>query len=321
MINLEDIYSKIINDNYRITETEARKIWSSDLSLLLETADKIRKHFKGNEIKLCSIINAKSGNCPENCKFCAQSLHNKAVIEKYPLVDQKKVEEAFESSKRNRASCFGIITSGKRVTEEEIDRICEMAQGLNGTKTDVSVSLGMLSTASLKKIKESGINKIHHNLETAESYFPSICTTHSYLDRLSTVKKAKEMGFEICSGGIFGIGELPEQRIELAFALRKLDVDSIPLNFLNPIKGTRLEKAKPLSQEEILRTIAIFRFILPDKDIKVCGGREVNLKDSQSKIFYAGANGMMVGGYLTTDGRPVEEDIKMIEDQGFTIQA
>ena len=179
--------------------------------------------------------------------------------------------------------------------------------------------MGELDERSLKQLKKSGIKKIHHNIETSKSFFPEICTTHTYQDKINCIKKAKELGFEVCSGVLFGLGESFDQRVEAALALRELGVKSVPMNFFNPVAGTVLENVPPLPEEEILRTIAMFRFVLPDSDIRLCGGREVNLTNSQGKIFKAGANGMMVGGYLTTAGRPVQDDHKMIYSAGMSI--
>ena len=318
MKNIDQMVSAVIDKGYKINSDEAKALFKTDFSELSAGADRIRSKFRSNEVKLCSIVNARSGDCPEDCKFCAQSAHNKAAIEKYPLVGFEAVEAAYRKAIENKASCFGIVTSGKRLSTDEVDTVCAAAEKLKGN-IPVSVSVGELDEASLRKLKKCGIKKIHHNIETSESFFPNICTTHTFRDKINCINKAKELGFEVCSGVLFGLGESFDQRVEAAVSLRELGVDSVPINFYNPVKGTALEGVSPLPEEDILRTIAMFRFVLPDADIRVCGGREVNLKNSQNKIFSAGANGMMVGGYLTTAGRSVEQDHKMIHDAGFSI--
>ena len=318
MKNIDQLVSAIIDQGNKIPASEANGLLSAGFAELIAGAEKLRSAFRADEVKLCSIVNARSGDCPEDCKFCAQSAHNKASIEKYPLVGFAEAEEAYKKAAANKASCFGIVTSGKRLSKYEFDAVCVIAQNLKGT-IPVSVSVGELDEESLKKLKKCGVNKIHHNIETSESFFPDICTTHSYNDKINCIKNARKLGFEVCSGVLFGLGESFAQRVEAAIALREIGVSSVPMNFFNPVKGTALEKITPLAEEEILRTIAMFRFVLPEADIRVCGGREVNLKNSQGKIFSAGANGMMVGGYLTTSGSSVEQDHKLIADAGLRI--
>jgi len=289
---------------------------------LLWAANKIRGKFKTNKVELCSIVNAKSGNCSEDCKFCAQSIHHNTKIERYPLLDEQSILKAAKSARANSATCFGIVTSGKRIQKpKEISGICKAVKMIRTKIPSMkcSVSLGAIDKRSLSRLKEAGIKKIHHNLETSENYFPNVCTTHTYEERLKTLRAAKKLGIRLCSGGIFGLGESRTDRLDLAFTLRELDVDSVPLNFLHPVKGTALENSVPMAVSEILRTIAIFRLILPKKDIKVCGGRAVNLRSMQSMIFFAGANGMMIGNYLTQAGQDSKTDLKMIKDLGLRV--
>lgn len=319
MADTLNIADDIINGR-SLRSVDASALWASDFIDLLSGANKIREHFKGKNINLCSIINAKSGACSENCAFCAQSAKHKAKVEKYPLVSSNALNGALETAVKNQAGCFGIVTSGKALSENEVEKICDISEN-KGKGIRLSASLGELEFEQLKRLKASGLKRFHHNIETAESFYPNICSTHSFSDRFRTAKSAKKAGLELCSGGIFGLGETRAQRVEFAFALKELDADSIPLNFLNPVKGTPLACQEPLSCEEILKSIAVVRYILPDKDISVCGGREVNLRDLQSWIFFAGANGMMTGNYLTTSGRGTEQDLKMIEDLGFTVNS
>jgi biotin synthase len=296
----------------QIAKEEALSLFDSDIEELFYAASKIRKKFKGNKVKICSIINAKSGQCSEDCKFCAQSAHHKTETAVYPLVSNEKIEEASNKAFET-AGCFGIVSSGNALTDEEIDRLCLLLK--KHKKSDhFGASVGHLSDANLKKLKDAGLKKLHHNLETSETFFPKICSTHSYEERKDTIKRAKALGYEICSGGLFGIGESPQDRIDLAFTLKELGADSCPMNFLMPIKGTALEDTKPLAPIEILKTIAVFRIILQTPDIMICGGREINLRDLQSMIFLSGANGTMSGGYLTTWGRNPADDKQMIKD-------
>ncbi|MCL2390026.1 MAG: biotin synthase BioB [Endomicrobia bacterium] len=298
-----------------ITKEEALLLFNSDAEDLFYEAAKVRKKYKGDKVKICSIINAKSGQCGENCKFCAQSAFNKTEVTVYPLAETAQIARSADKALEN-AQCFGIVSSGNYLNEKEIDSLCEMFKNYKQVES-LSVSIGRLSDEILFKFKEAGIKKIHHNLETSREFFPKICTTHSYDERINTIKRAKTLGFKICSGGLFGIGESIHDRVDLAFALKELDVDSVPMNFFIQVKGTALEGAKPLLPTEILKTIALFRLILQKQDIVICGGREVNLRDLQSMIFLAGANGMMSGGYLTTGGRDIETDLKMIKDLGM----
>tara|TARA_B100000959_G_scaffold273445_1_gene323967 strand:+ start:1918 stop:2934 length:1017 start_codon:yes stop_codon:yes gene_type:complete len=286
---------------------------------LIASANRIREKFKGNKISLCSIVNAKSGRCPEDCVFCSQSNHYKTNIDEYPLIKSEEMVEKANEALNHGAQKFGIVTSGRNIsTEQELNEICKTIKKLKEDgKIHRCASLGMLGRDQLIKLKEAGLEEYHHNLETSRSYFPKVCTTHDYEEDVETVKTAKSIGLRTCCGGIFGLGESPEQRIELAFTLRELDVDSVPINFLHPIKGTGTENLPPLKPLEILKIIAVYRFLLPAKDIKIAGGREHNLRDFQSMIFAAGANSTMVGNYLTTKGRAYQDDLQMIKDMGL----
>jgi biotin synthase len=288
----------------------------SDLFFLFAEANRIRERVFGNEIFLCSIINAKSGRCPENCSFCAQSAFHATDAPVYPLVDENRMVDCAREAEANGSSCYGIITSGTGIARgPELETILRTIRRIRSeTAISPSCSLGIIDRETAVALREAGMETYHHNLETARSFFPSVCTTHDYEEDVATVRAAKEAGLKVCCGGIFGLGENAAQRVELALTLRELDVDSVPLNFLNPVPGTRLENARNITPLECLATIALFRFILPDRKISVCGGREKNLRDLQSWIFLAGASGTMVGNYLTTQGRPVAVDRQMIAD-------
>ncbi len=285
---------------------------------LMASGAEIREYFKGKRINLCGIINAKSGICPEDCKFCAQSAHYNTDTPQYPLLDHDVIVEKAKEARDCGTHMFGIVTSGTRISNErEWDEIYDAVKGIKELGIKPCVSLGMLDRERALKLKEAGLYRYHHNLETARSFFDNICTTHEYKEDIETVKTAKKAGLSICSGGIIGLGETMEQRIELAMTLKELDVDSVPLNILNPRPGTPLMDAKPLPPIEILITIAIFRFILPDKDIKLCGGKEANLRQLLPLGIVAGCNSLMTGDYLTTPGRNPALDIEMIKDLGL----
>lgn len=286
---------------------------------ILASSEKARRFFKGDEVNLCSIINAKSGLCHEDCAFCSQSARYNTGIEAYPMVDYQKIVETAKAASQNGAREFSIVTSGTSVSKDR--DVAALIKALKDMQDDVPMercaSLGIMNAETLQKLKDAGLQSYHHNLETARSFFPNICTTHDYEEDVNTVRTAKRIGLYTCCGGIFGLGESREQRVELAETLKELDVDSIPINFLNPRPGTPLEKANNLTPAECLKIIALYRFMLPAKDIVICGGRQVNLRDMQCLIFAAGANGMMIGNYLTTMGRPPEEDLRMVKDLGL----
>ncbi len=306
--------------------TESRQILTAkgaDLSAYMAGAHRIKEKFLGDRIDLCSIINAKSGRCAENCSFCAQSSHHQTEAPVYPLKSIEEIVQGAHQAQQEGNHCYGIVTSGTRIEAgEEFNCILTaITQIKQQTAIDPSASLGILDAETANALAEAGCKTYHHNLETARSYFPQICTTHDYEDDVQTVRVAKAAGMEVCCGGIFGLGEAVEQRIELGMTLRELEVDSVPLNFLNPISGTPLQHAQLLTPMDCLRVICLYRYLLPNKRITVCGGREKNLREFQSWMFLAGASGTMVGNYLTTSGRDRETDLQMIEDAEVTINA
>ncbi len=309
-----------------LSQAEALQILNAqgaELTGFMAGAHRIKENFFGDRIDLCSIINAKSGRCAENCSFCAQSSHHQTEAPVYPLKSVSEIVQGAHQAQQEGNHCYGIVTSGTRIEKgEEFSRILTaISQIKQQTAIDPSASLGILDEESATALSQAGCKTYHHNLETARSYFPQICTTHDYEDDVQTVRVAKAAGMEVCCGGIFGLGESLEQRVELGLTLRELDVDSIPLNFLNPIAGTPLQDAHLLTPMDCLRIICLYRYLLPDKRLTVCGGRETNLREFQSWIFLAGASGTMVGNYLTTSGRDRETDLQMIEDAEVTINA
>lgn len=300
---------------------ELARIAPHELLDLFAAANRTKAHFVGNQVHLCSIINAKSGRCGEDCAFCAQSSHHVTETPIFPLVDEDAITSAARAAEQKDSGCFGIVTSGTSIGPgEELESICTALRRIRSeTGIDPSCSLGIIDQESAVRLKAAGAVTYHHNLETARSFFSSICTTHDYDEDIQTIRNARQAGMKVCCGGIFGMGETMEQRVELALTLRELEVDSVPINFLNPIPGTRLADANFLTPLECLHIIALFRLILPKKKITVCGGREINLRDLQSWMFFAGANGTMIGNYLTTTGRDEQQDRQMIKDLGLTI--
>ncbi len=307
----------IIHGDGEITYDQAMDLAAADASQtpdLIACAAKIRQRFTAPRIFKCTIINAKSGMCPEDCAFCAQSVHHHTEAQTYDLLSARELEETGLKMAQAGATFYSVVTSGTSLNADDIDIVCDVARRLRAkTELTLCASVGLLDAEAARKLKQAGISRYHHNLETARSHFETICSTHGYDDDIETVKVAKAAGLIVCSGGIFGMGESWAQRVELAFTLRELDVDSVPINFLNPIKGTRMESQPLMHPMDALKVIALYRFIHPRKDITICGGREATLKDFQSWIYAAGANGLMMGNYLTTKGRNMDMDLEMIE--------
>ena len=294
----------------------------ADLWRLLDVTEEVRRRFKGEGIRLCSIVNAKSGLCSEDCSFCSQSIRSKASIPKYPLLPEEEMVRAAREAKERGAREFSIVVSGLAMrSRAELTRVGDAVERIRDeVGLETCVSLGTLSGEQVSYLLSRGLRSVHHNLETSRSFFPSVCSTHDYEEDLRAVREAKAAGAWVCCGGIFGIGESEEDRVELAMTLRELAVDSIPVNFLNPVPGTPVEGKRELTPFCCLKIIAMLRLCHPGREIIVCGGREVNLRDLQGLIFAAGATGTMAGNYLTTRGRPAEEDLQMIRDLGLSLR-
>ncbi len=286
---------------------------------LFALSNRVRDKFHGNRVDLCSIISAKSGACPEDCSFCAQSAHSNTNAEVYSLLNKDIILESARSAKKNGVKRFCIVTSGKKMAGQEITDICAIISEIRDIGLLPCATLGMLDTGEMKQLKEAGLYRYHHNLETSESFFSEICTTHTYQDKIRTINNAKSLGLSICCGGLFGLGESWEDRIDLAMAIKDLGVDSVPVNFFTPVNGTPMGNMEFLEPMEALKILAVFRLILPECEIRVCGGRPQTLGDLGSQIFLAGANGLLTGDYLTTSGRSVSDDLKMIKDMGLEI--
>lgn len=289
-----------------------------DLPQLLTAATTMRERNFGSTLSLCSILNARSGGCSEDCAFCAQAACHETAVQPVPMLSKEEIIEAFEEASQLPILHYGVVTSGCALTPKGIDRIRGAMLEKKHPRLSWCASLGCLTRAELVALKEAGLKRFHHNLETAASYFPRICTTHSYEQRLATVRDARDAGLEVCCGGILGLGESLDQRVEFASTLAREGVDSIPLNFLIPIPGTRLATQDVPKPMEILRAVVMFRMTNPHAEIRVCAGR-IHLGDLQSMIFYAGANGMMVGPLLTVAGRNVDQDLQMLRDLEFEL--
>jgi biotin synthase len=287
------------------------------VSSLFEGADMLRQKYFGNKISLCTITNAKSGKCGEDCAFCAQSSHYQGKTEKYPLKKARELAETGKSVMGSDIKRFSMVTSGRAASPGEIREIAGAVRELSADKISTCASLGILESADLDHLKMAGLKRYHHNLETAHGFFPRICSTHDIAHRIQTVNKARQAGLSVCSGGIFGLGETDAQVVELALTLRDLDVDAVPVNFLVPIPGTPLENATRLTPLRCLKIISLIRHIIPDREIIICGGRIENLRELHPFIFMAGASGVMTGNYLTTSGRSLEEDVRLIRDLGL----
>ncbi len=284
---------------------------------LLAGAELIRESFFGNKIQLCTICNAKSGQCSEDCAFCTQSAAAKTSPPVYPLLQAEKLKQGACQAARGPISRYSIVTSGKRASRQEVTAIAGALDGIKEEGVDLCVSLGILDEQDFKILRDAGVSRYHHNLETAESHFDQICSTHTYRERVNTIMAARNAGLSVCAGGIFGVGETDAQVIELALALKDLNVDAVPVNFFIPAPGTRLGRFDPPAPLRCLKIIAMLRFVLPETDILICGGRENALKDLHPLIFQAGASGVMTNDYLTTAGRPLEEDLRLMERLGF----
>jgi biotin synthase len=282
---------------------------------LFYAAHKVRRHFHADRVTFCSILPTKFGNCSEDCGFCAQSAHFDTGITPHGLMDPKDVATACESARDNGASAFGIVNSGRGPTKREWPKIMESIEAMK--KVDGichCATLGRLDEQQARDLKAAGIRRINHNIETSKEFYPKIVTTHDWQERVDTVRLAQSVGLEACCGCIFGMGESIDDRVSIALSLKELNPSVVPLNFLFPIAGTPLADTPRLKPLEILKIVAVMRLVLPKQDLKVAGGREKNLRDLQSWIFYVGATSALIGNYLATYGRPNSEDLRMIED-------
>lgn len=315
-----------ISQSHQLSESEAlemARIGDEDVMSLLAGADFLRQFHFGKTVHLCTILNAKSGKCTEDCFFCSQSIYAKTNAPIYGLKSEDEIIKGADLAEKGNINRYSVVTSGKGLPRREVGKIASSFSKLNDRehKTQYCASLGVIGEAEMNTLFEAGITRYHHNLEASRSYYPEMCTTHTYDERIETIYAAKKAGMSVCAGGIFGIGETDAQVVEMALHLREMDVDSIPINFLMPITGTRLADMRLpiISPLRCLKIIALFRYICPDKQILVCGGRIANMKDLHTMVFQAGASGIMTGNYLTEEGRTLEQDMQMIADLGFHV--
>jgi biotin synthase len=295
---------------------------ADDFDDLLYWADKIRQKFFGDKIKLCSIVPGRLGGCNQDCAFCAQSVRYDTHVDKKPQVlTDAEILDAAAVAKKNGIPNFGIVYSGRAITEDELTRIERLITKITGEMgLGMCASLGIINAQQAQRLAAAGLKRYNHNLETSQRHFADIVTTHKYADRISTIQAAQSANLGICAGGIFGTGETQADRIDMALELRSLGVDTVPMNFLHPIEGTPLGNIQTLQPKEILTIIALYRFILPKVNLKIAGGRVLNLRDLQSWIFKAGATSILTGNYLTTAGRAVEKDLQMLNDLGLEVE-
>jgi len=301
-------------DSLRLTQ-----VTTEDVPLLAAFANKIRQQFAGNGVDMCGLVSARSGMCSEDCKFCAQSVYHSTTAPVYELRNAEEIIIAAQKAQQDGAKRISLVTSGKGMDNDpDFENIVEAIKAtIRKTTLKVCANLGTITLPQARILATSGIKRYAHNLETSKNFYPSVCTTHSYEERLATIQAAKTAGMELCTGGIIGMGESWQDRIDFAFALRELDVTSIPINILNPIKGTAFEDIAPTAPLDIIKAFAIFRFILPTKIIRPAGGRELNLRDMQGQLMLSGANGLIIGNYLTFSGRDAAADFKMVRDAGL----
>ena len=311
---------KVLEGN-KITFDEASQLLSTDdIITLSKCANTITRKFNGDSVDVESLVNAKSGNCPEDCSFCAQSSFYDTGISKYPLLPKYELVQKAQDAKQSGSSSFCLVCAYKEPPQKDFENICEsISQIKNDVDIDVNVSLGFMTLERAKKLKDLGVKRYNHNLEAAESFFSKICQTHEYEDRINTAKIVKQAGLQLCSGGILGMGETPNQRLELAFSLAELEPDEVPVNILIARGGTPLIEEPKIENYDVIKTLAVWRFIMPKTILKLAGGREVHFKDKGQLSLKAGVNGIITGGYLTTGGNEPNKDILMIKEIGLKV--
>lgn len=315
----EQLKEKVLKGNL-VTEKEAVRLYGEPLEEVCRGADEIRRFFCGDKFDICTIINGKSGRCSENCKFCAQSAYYHTPAKEYPLLDTEEIIRQAGYNAERGVLRYSIVTSGRALNDREIEKMCGAIRAVRERAgIEVCVSFGLLTEEQFCRVKEAGASRVHNNLETSKRNFPNVCTTHTFEDKVRAIQAAQAAGLEVCSGGIMGLGETVEDRVDMAFTLKKLGVRSVPVNMLNPIPGTPYEENKRMSVEDMRRIAAVYRFILPDAAIRLAGGRGL-LADKGEKIFRSGANAAISGDMLTTAGYTVESDMEMIGRLGYKVR-
>ena len=304
----------------KISKEEALFLYRQPLLELCGSADKIRKYFCSDQFDICTIINARSGSCSENCKFCAQSAHNHTCAATYPLLSKEEILAQAKINHEQGVLRYSIVTSGKRLSDAEVDLMCEVVREIKEKiGISVCVSFGLLNEQQFRKLKEAGVTRVHNNLETSRRNFPNICTTHKFDDKIQAIRAALAAGLSVCSGGIMGLGETAEDRIDMALTLRELGVRSIPVNMLNPIPGTPFENNERLTPEDMQRIVAVYRFILPQASIRLAGGRGL-MPDKGKSCFTSGANAAISGDMLTTAGITTKTDMALLKELGYEVK-
>ncbi len=317
---IEDMMNKVLDGNGITFEEAELLLNTNDLVELAKCANNITRHFNGDIVDVESLVNAKSGSCPEDCSFCAQSSFYDTGISKYPLLPMETLVEKAQEAKDGGSNSFCLVCAYRSPPEKDFQTICQSIEEIkNRVGIEVNTSLGFMTLERAKKLKSLGVKRYNHNLETSKSYFSQICRTHDYDDRVNTAKIVKEAGLELCCGGIIGMGETPKQRLELAFSLAELEPNEVPVNVLIARDGTPLEYKNKITNEDVIRTIAVWRFIMPKTILKIAGGREFHFSDNGKFILQAGANGIITGGYLTTGGNIHNKDIEMINEIGLKV--
>lgn len=315
--SIKEIADEIIAGRRLAKDDDVSFLIKGNLDELKDGANRIREALCGKSVDLCTIINGKSGRCSENCKFCAQSGHNHTGCDEYSFLDTEKIVEACRINEKAGVHRFSIVTAGRTLSDRDYELAVKAYKTMSEKcNIDLCGSHGLLTEEQLRGLREAGVSMYHENLETSERYFPEICTTHTFQEKVQTIKAAQRAGLTVCSGGIIGMGETWEDRISMAFSLSELNIRSIPINALMPIKGTPLENLEQLSEDDILRAIAIFRFINPEADIRLAAGRSL-MQESGKEAFFSGANATITGDMLTTSGNNTAEDLKMLNENGF----
>jgi len=316
---IDSCMKKVINGNTISLDEAERLISTNNLIKLADSANLITRKFSQDSVDVETLLNAKSGNCPEDCSFCAQSTFYETGITKYPLLPDEIILDRAIEAKINGAASFCLVCAYREPPQYEFEKICKVIERLRKeVDLDINVSLGFITPERAQRLKSLGVKRYNHNLETSESFFSEICKTHDFADRVETARIVKDAGLELCCGGIIGMGETPKQRIELAFSLSALEPDEVPINILIPRKGTPKQLDNySINPLDIIRTIAVWRFIMPKTILKIAGGREVYFKDNGRLALQAGANGIITGGYLTTNGNAPNKDIQMIHEIGL----
>ena len=316
---VEELKEKILQGG-QISREEALSLIDAPLEELCTAANQLRERFCGNSFDLCTIVNAKCGRCSEDCKYCAQSVHYPTHVESYPLLDTEALMKEARYNADRGVLRYSIVTSGKRLSDREVDQVCESIRTIReNVDIEICVSFGLLGYEQFKKIKAAGASRVHCNLEASPVYFPTVCTTHTFQEKIETLKAAQKAGLGVCSGGIMGLGETMADRIDMVLAARDIGVKSIPVNFLNPIPGTPYEHNAPVPEPERRRIVAIFRFLIPEASIRLAGGRGL-MADKGEGLFTGGSNAAISGDMLTTAGITIETDLQLLDRLGYEVR-